>query len=65
MADAAHLLKRLEALKTQRATVEEIWKKCFSYTYPLRGIGFFTQDALGGANLANALQAMLGGGTIQ
>lgn len=58
-ADTAKLLKRLEQLRSQRSVVEEIWKQCFSYTYPLRGIGFFTDDAHGGAALAKSLQAAL------
>jgi hypothetical protein len=58
-ADVAKLLKRLEQQKTLRSTVEEVWKQCFSYTYPLRGIGFFTQDAVGGASLAKTLQAAM------
>lgn len=58
-ADAAKILARLEALKTARSTVEQVWKSSFSYTYPLRGIGFWTEDAVGGANLANALQAAI------
>lgn len=58
-ADVAKLLKRLEQQKTLRSTVEETWKQCFSYTYPLRGIAFFTEDAVGGASLAKALQASM------
>lgn len=58
-ADAAKLLKRLEALKTQRAVVEEVWKQCFAFTYPLRGIGFYSEDSADAASLAKTLQAAI------
>lgn len=37
--DADKHIKRLELLKQRRSVVEEEWKKCFNYTYPLRGVG--------------------------
>lgn len=58
-ADAAKLLKRLEALKSQRSVVQEVWKQCFAYTYPLRGIGFYSEDAADAASLAKTLQACI------
>lgn len=58
-ADAAKILKLLDDLKSERAAVQEVWKQCFSFTYPLRGIGFYADDAKDGADLANALQASI------
>ena len=39
-ADAQKLLRRLEQVKSRRAVVEEAWRDCYRYTYPLRGAGF-------------------------
>jgi len=47
-ADGAKLLKRLEQLSTRRNVVEEEWRKCFAYTYPLRGVGFENKGNLSG-----------------
>jgi len=40
MIDGAKLLKRLEQLRARRSVVEEEWRQCFNYTYPLRGAAF-------------------------
>lgn len=40
MADADALLRRFNQLKSRRAALEDFWRQCFDYTYPLRGAGF-------------------------
>lgn len=39
MADAARIIKRLEAEKQVRQPNESQWQRCYDYTYPLRGSG--------------------------
>lgn len=40
MSDPAAICRRHEILKTERMTqVENVWRDCFDYTYPLRGSG--------------------------
>lgn len=39
MTGAEHI-KRFEALKTLRSTIEQYWKEAYDYTYPLRGQKF-------------------------
>lgn len=46
-ADGAKLLQRLEQLKQRRSVVEDEWRQCYRYTYPIRGVGF---ENLGAAN---------------
>jgi len=60
-ADAAKLLKRLEQLKSQRAVVEDVWRDCYRYTYPLRGVGLEDKSTDGTTLAATAadLQASL------
>ena len=60
-ADAAKLLKRLEQLKSQRAIVEDVWRDCYRYTYPLRGVGLEDKSTDGTTLAATAadLQANL------
>lgn len=31
------IIKRLERLKTQRSQVENVWRQCYDFSYPLRG----------------------------
>lgn len=40
MADIEYLARRLSALKAKRTLLEQQWRECFDYTYPLRGAGF-------------------------
>lgn len=47
-ADGAKLLKRLDQLQPRRNVVEEEWRKCFAYTYPLRGVGLESKGNLSG-----------------
>lgn len=56
MTDAAAILRRLETLKTDRATVEDTWRECYRYTYPLLGVQFETTATDGTANAATARQ---------
>lgn len=39
-ADPAFLLRRLGQLQTRRAVVEDVWRDCYRYSYPLLGVGF-------------------------
>lgn len=57
MVDGAKLLKRLSQLQTRRSVVEEEWRQCFAFTYPLRGVGFETKDVSGDAGSSNASTA--------
>lgn len=36
----AALQKRLDQLKTARSTVQDVWRECYRYSYPLRGALF-------------------------
>ena len=40
MADIEHLTRRWKALQTKRQLLEQQWRECYDYTYPLRGAGF-------------------------
>lgn len=52
------LLRRLEQLKTRRSVVDEEWRKCYRYTYPLRGVGFENIGVMGNSTgQANASTA--------
>lgn len=56
-ANAVQLLKRKEQVKTRRQVVENEWRECFRYTYPLRGAAFETMGTVAteaGTNAANA-----------
>ena len=44
MSTAALLVKRLNALKSERTQHESVWRDCFDYTYPLRGSGLNGND---------------------
>lgn len=46
LTDAAALLRRFEQLKARRSVIEEDWRQCFAYTFPLRGVGFETMGQL-------------------
>lgn len=46
IADGAKLLKRLEQLKSRRSVVEDEWRNCFAYTFPLRGSGLESMGVL-------------------
>lgn len=37
MTDIPLLHKRLDALKTARSSVQDVWRECYRYSYPLRG----------------------------
>lgn len=39
-------LKRLAQLKSRRSVVEEDWRQCYRYSYPLRGVGFENMGTL-------------------
>jgi hypothetical protein len=42
MTDAAtKIVKRLGELKSLRSQHEDVWRRCFRYTYPVRGSGFY------------------------
>lgn len=59
MSNAAAILKQHESLKTQRASqVENVWRDCFDYTFPLRGNGLFG-NSTETADSAQAKQAKL------
>lgn len=63
-ADASQLLRRHERLKDRRSVVEDKWRECYRYTYPLRGsgletMGVPTQDSGSMAAVAAANQAEL------
>lgn len=45
-ADGAKILRRFDELKTKRNVVEESWRDCYRYTFPLRGVGFETMGTL-------------------
>jgi hypothetical protein len=55
-ADAAALLRRHERLKSRRSVVEDKWRECYQFTYPLRGSAFETMGAPApeGSNASNA-----------
>lgn len=55
--DPATILRRLEALKQQRAPHERTWRECFLYTDPLRADGF--QGAEMSSDQAQAERAKL------
>ena len=44
--DATALLRRFEQLKARRSVIEEDWRQCFAYTFPLRGVGFETMGQI-------------------
>ncbi|EEN9966040.1 phage tail protein [Salmonella enterica subsp. enterica] len=48
---AAKIIKRADALRTQRQRHDEVWKDCFDHTYPIRGEGFY-DGSYGGADTA-------------
>lgn len=37
---ATKLIRRVETLKANRQVHESVWRECYDYTYPLRGVGF-------------------------
>lgn len=45
---ANKIVERLDSLKSERASLETVWKECFEYTYPIRASGLlgnvFTAD---------------------
>ena len=61
MGDSRQILKRIDQMKTRRALVENAWRACFNYTYPLRGVGFNSLNTPieFGLASANAKQAEL------
>ena len=62
MADASVICKRQAIMETDRMeTVENVWRDCFDYTFPLRGNGI--QGSVESANSAQAKQADLLDGT--
>lgn len=44
--DPVHILRRFESMKSERRQLEDVWKECYQYTYPLRGIGFWSESYL-------------------
>lgn len=40
MADGAKLLRRCEQQKTQAALIRSVWRDCYRFSVPLRGVGF-------------------------
>lgn len=60
--DAARILKRYDELKAERSPLEDIWKECYAVSYPLRGVGLYTNsllDVKSGWSLAREQQARL------
>lgn len=65
--DANAVVKRYEQLKAERTTLEDVWKECFAVSYPLRGVGFYTDSLLSaqsGWSLAREQQARLYDSTV-
>jgi hypothetical protein len=58
MSDAATILRRHERMRSQRSSaVENVWRDCFAYTFPLRGSGL--NGATETASSGQAKQAQL------
>lgn len=57
-ADLAWIMRRFEALKTQRMPHEATWRDCFDHSHPLRGMGL-SGDTISGADGAQAKRAAL------
>lgn len=57
--DASQIIRRVDQMRTKRSQIEQVWRKCYEVTYPLRGVGFSTYGsdpsyALGNANQKQA-----------
>jgi hypothetical protein len=48
--DAARVCKRLGQLQSNRSLVEDVWRECFDYTYPMRGTGLALKGHTGSAD---------------
>lgn len=61
-ADGAVILRRFAALQTNASLVRDVWRDCYRYSYPLRGIGLESNGEVQGeanAQTAAELQAEL------
>lgn len=61
-ADGAAILRRFERLKTGSSTIRNVWRDCYRYSYPLRGVGLESDGEVKGeanADTAASLQADL------
>lgn len=65
MATGAGVIKRRDQLKTARqATVDPLWRECYQFTFPERGVGFFTGYAgEEGVGTAKAMDTRIFDGT--
>lgn len=62
MVDGAAILRRFERLKTSASTIRNVWRDCYRYSYPLRGVGLESDGEVKGeanADTAASLQADL------
>lgn len=60
--NASLILKRYDELKAERNPLEDIWKECYAVSYPLRGVGLYTNsllDSKSGWSLAREQQSRL------
>lgn len=54
MSKATQLLTAYQKAKADRQMVENLWRECFRFTYPLRGSQFRTSSTDGGTNAVDA-----------
>lgn len=56
-ADGAVILRRFAALQTNASLVRDVWRDCYRYSYPLRGIGLESNgEVQGEANAQTAAE---------